>query len=143
MKIKKGCVIVGNRPLLFVKTPPPFFKEIEEVEETIQPVVEVIVDVEETIEAESTQELPEVVKIMEDGELRKRKDRLIFLSNPFQQKAYKPLVFIVNDGRKIEGEVLEVVEESAEVVIKTANDGVQPIAISKLDDLLWRGRSFL
>ncbi|MGX9133435.1 hypothetical protein ACWV26_03495 [Rummeliibacillus sp. JY-2-4R] len=136
---------MGNRPLLFVKTPPPFFKEIEEAEKEVQHDVEVFVNEEETIESieEISENLTEEVPIIEDGELRKRKERLIFLSNPFQQKAYQPLVFIVNDGRKIQGEVLEVDEESAEVVIKTANEGIQPIAISKLDDLLWRGRSFL
>ncbi|WP_312753880.1 hypothetical protein [Rummeliibacillus suwonensis] len=115
---------MGNRPLLFVKSPPAYFKEIEE-------------------DIESLEDVSESKPVLEeDVELRKRKEKLLFLSNPFQQKAYQPLVFVINDGQEISGEVYKVNVETQEVMIRTANNVVHPIAIAKIKDLLWRGRSF-
>lgn len=118
-----------NRPLLFIKAPPAFFKEIVE-------------SVPEKHDEEPSKELSEAIPVREDIELRKRKERLLFLSNPFQQKAYQPLLFNLHDGRKITGVVQEVNIETDEVMIKTSNNVVHPISIKKLDDLLWRGKSF-
>jgi len=132
---------VGNRPLLFIKTPPAFFKEIEEFDlmEKFDEAKLAILEQQDESFLISQENSP----ALEDGEMRKRKERLLFLSNPFQQKAYQPLVFVVNDGRKIAGEVQEVNIETQEVMIRTTNDVVHPISISSLDDLLWRGKSFL
>ncbi|MGG0657071.1 hypothetical protein [Rummeliibacillus pycnus] len=134
---------MGNGPLLFIKTPPAFFKKIEEPKLTFIEEIEELNLANMGENNEETLELQETQPVIENGNLLKRKERLLFLSNPFQQKAYQPLVFVVNDGREIAGEVQNVNMETDEVIIRTNNDVVYPISISNLDDLLWRGRSFL
>lgn len=130
---------MGKGPLLFIKSPPAFFKEIEE------PKLTFIQEIEESNleNDEETLKLNEELSVIEDGNMLKRKEKLLFLSNPFQQKAYQPLVFVVNDGREIAGEVQNVNLETQEVIVRTNNDVVFPIPISNLNDLLWRGKSFL
>ena len=132
---------MGKNPLLFIKSPPAFFKEIEEsdlMEKFDEAKLAILEQQDESLLISQ-----EISPELEDGEMRKRQEKLLFLSNPFQQKAYQPLVFMVNDGREIAGEVQEVNIETHEVMIRTTNDVVHPISISNLDDLLWRGKSFL
>lgn len=133
-----------NRPLLFVKSPPAYFKEIEELSiERFEADVDEVGYIEEIGEVEQLNVVAEETKtVLESSEWQKRKEKLMFLSNPFQQKVYQPLVFIVNDGRKISGEVYEVNTENKEVLIRSS-ENIQSIPIESLEDLLWRGKSFL
>ena len=132
-----------NRPLLFVKSPPAVFKEIDVFSHAQFEVDMEELKVEQLVEEETVDTVTEEMKaILETGEWRKRKEKLLFLSNPFQQKVYQPLVFIVNDGRKIPGEVYKLDLEKQQVFIRTTDD-VQSIPILHLKDLLWRGKSFL
>lgn len=127
-----------NRPLLFVKSPPAVFKEIDVLSHA-----QFEVDLEEVKFEEEHLETEETNAILDTGEWRKRKEKLLFLSRPFQQKVYQPLVFIVNDGREIPGEVYELNVEKQQVLIRTTDDDVQAIPVADLKDLLWRGKSFL
>lgn len=134
---------MGKNPLLFIKSPPAFFREIDESDD-----IEKFNDDETKLaileqQDESLLISQEKAPVLEDAEMLQRKERLLFLSNPFQQRAYQPLVFVVNDGRKITGEVQEVNIDTQEVMIRTSNDVVHPIPIANLDDLIWRGKSFL
>lgn len=134
-----------NRPLLFVKSPPAYFKEIEElsIERSEAADVDEVGYIEEIGEVEKLNVVAEETKtVLESSEWQKRKEKLMFLSNPFQQKVYQPLVFIVNDGRKISGEVYDVNTEKQEVLIRSS-ENIQSIPIESLEDLLWRGKSFL
>lgn len=131
-----------NRPLLFVKSPPAVFKEIDVFSHAQFEVDMEDVKVEQLVEETVDTVTEEMKAILETREWQKRKEKLLFLSNPFQQKVYQPLVFIVNDGREIPGEVYKLDLEKQQVLIRTTDD-VQSIPILHLKDLLWRGKSFL
>lgn len=131
-------------PLLFVKSPPAYFKEIEEY--SLKQFEAEVVESEKIGEVEAlntvVSESEETKTFLDSSEWQKRKEKLLFLSNPFQRKVYQPLVFIVNDGSEILGEVYEVNIEKKEVLIRTS-ENIQSIPMENLKDLLWRGKPFL
>lgn len=131
-------------PLLFVKSPPAYFKEIEEY--SLKQFEAEVVESEKIGEVEAlntvVSESEETKTFLDSSEWQKRKEKLLFLSNPFQRKVYQPLVFIVNDGSEIPGEVYEVNIEKKEVLIRTS-ENIQSIPMENLKDLLWRGKPFL
>lgn len=130
-------------PLLFVKSPPAYFKEIEEYSLKQFEAEDVESDYIEEVEVLNTvSESEETKTFLDSSEWQKRKEKLLFLSNPFQRRVYQPLVFIVNDGSEISGEVYEVNIEKKEVLIKTS-ENIQSIPMENLKDLLWRGKPFL
>jgi len=142
---------LGNRPLLFIKAPPAFFIDINSdstsvVEDAIEEVVvdvdvdiDVNVDVDDVVE-ESTEQVESIEPVIEDAEIRRKTERLIFLSAPFQQKAYQPLQFSLSDGRIIEGVVDRVMQD--EVILKSYTGVVYPTKINELVEIKWRGKVF-
>ncbi|ETT87798.1 hypothetical protein MKZ08_18420 [Viridibacillus sp. FSL R5-0477] len=136
---------MGNRPLLFIKAPPAFFIDINSdstsvVEDAIEDVdVDVDVDVDDVVE-ESTEQVESIEPVIEDAEIRRKTERLIFLSAPFQQKAYQPLQFSLSDGRIIEGVVDRVMQD--EVILKSYTGVVYPTKINELVEIKWRGKVF-
>lgn len=130
-------------PLLFVKSPPAYFKEIEEY--SLKQFETEVVDneyIEEVEVLNTVSESEETNSFLDSNEWQKRKEKLLFLSNPFQRKVYQPLVFIVNDGSEISGEVYEVNIEKKEILIRTS-ETIQSIPMANLKELLWRGKPFL
>ena len=130
-------------PLLFVKSPPAYFKEIEEY--SLKQFETEVVDneyIEEVEVLNTVSESEETNSFVDSNEWQKRKEKLLFLSNPFQRRVYQPLVFIVNDGSEIPGEVYEVNIEKKEILIRTS-ETIQSIPMANLKELLWRGKPFL
>lgn len=130
-------------PLLFVKSPPAYFKEIEEY--SLKQFETEVVDneyIEEVEVLNTVSEFEETNSFLDSNEWQKRKEKLLFLSNPFQRRVYQPLVFIVNDGSEIPGEVYEVNIEKKEILIRTS-ETIQSIPMENLKELLWRGKPFL
>ncbi|MEK4093651.1 hypothetical protein [Viridibacillus sp. FSL H8-0110] len=132
---------MGNRPLLFIKAPPAFFIDINSdstsvVEDAIE---DVDVDVDDVVE-ESMEQVESIEPVIEDAEIRRKTERLIFLSAPFQQKAYQPLQFSLSDGRIIEGVVDRVMQD--EVILKSYTGVVYPTKINELVEIKWRGKVF-
>ncbi|MGF9976318.1 hypothetical protein ABE042_01440 [Viridibacillus arvi] len=127
---------MGNRPLLFIKAPPAFFIDINSDS------TPVLVDVieEETEQVESIEPVESLEPVTEDAEVRRKKERLKFLSAPFQQKAYQPLQFSLSDGRIIEGIVDRVMQD--EVILKSYTGVVYPTKINELVEIKWRGKVF-
>ncbi|MFF3100795.1 hypothetical protein [Viridibacillus arvi] len=136
---------MGNRPLLFVKAPPAFFIDINSdstpvLEDAIEEVfVDGIVEA-ETEQVESIEPVESVEPFIEDSEVRRKTERLKFLSAPFQQKAYQPLQFSLSDGRIIEGIVDRVMQD--EVILKSYTGVVYPTKINELVQIKWRGKVF-
>ncbi|MBK3494911.1 hypothetical protein JFL43_08555 [Viridibacillus sp. YIM B01967] len=140
--MKKGCVYMGTRPLLFIKAPPAFFIDIENTS-VFQIVAEAVVEenIEEVIEDMVTEEAVEPIPIViKDSEIRRKIERLQFLSAPFQQHAYRPLQFRLTDGRIIEGIVDLVLQD--EVLLKSYSGVVHPTKITELMEIKWRGKTF-
>ncbi|MEK4761802.1 hypothetical protein MHH85_16210 [Viridibacillus sp. FSL E2-0187] len=136
---------MGNRPLLFVKAPPAFFIDINSdstpvLEDAIEEAfVDGIVEA-ETEQVESIELVESVEPFIEDAEVRRKTERLKFLSAPFQQKAYQPLQFSLSDGRIIEGIVDRVMQD--EVILKSYTGVVYPTKINELVQIKWRGKVF-
>ncbi|QOV10579.1 hypothetical protein [Viridibacillus arvi] len=136
---------MGNRPLLFVKAPPAFFIDINSdstpvLEDAIEEAfVDGIVEA-ETEQVESIEPVESVEPFIEDAEVRRKTERLKFLSAPFQQKAYQPLQFSLSDGRIIEGIVDRVMQD--EVILKSYTGVVYPTKINELVQIKWRGKVF-
>ncbi|MGE7769468.1 hypothetical protein ACQKMK_02895 [Viridibacillus arvi] len=136
---------MGNRPLLFVKAPPAFFIDINSdstpvLEDVIEEAFVDDIVVEETEQVESIEPVESVEPFIEDAEVRRKTERLKFLSAPFQQKAYQPLQFSLSDGRIIEGIVDRVMQD--EVILKSYTGVVYPTKINELVQIKWRGKVF-
>ncbi|MEX3621375.1 hypothetical protein [Viridibacillus arvi] len=136
---------MGNRPLLFVKAPPAFFIDINSdsapvLEDAIEEAFVDDIVVEETEQVESIEPVESVEPFIEDAEVRRKTERLKFLSAPFQQKAYQPLQFSLSDGRIIEGIVDRVMQD--EVILKSYTGVVYPTKINELVQIKWRGKVF-
>ncbi|KOO49545.1 hypothetical protein [Viridibacillus arvi] len=132
---------MGNRPLLFIKAPPAFFIDINsDSTPVLVDVIEEIVVEEETEQVESIEPVESLEPVIEDAEVRRKKERLKFLSAPFQQKAYQPLQFSLSDGRIIEGIVDRVMQD--EVILKSYTGVVYPTKINELVEIKWRGKVF-
>ncbi|MGE7922730.1 hypothetical protein ACQKND_06065 [Viridibacillus arvi] len=139
---------MGNRPLLFVKAPPAFFIDInsDSTPDLVDVIEETFVDgvvEEETEQVESiepVESLEPLEPVIEDAEVRRKTERLKFLSSPFQQKAYQPLQFSLSDGRIIEGIVDRVMQD--EVILKSYTGVVYPTKINELVQIKWRGKVF-
>lgn len=129
---------MGKDPLLFIKTPPAFFRETVPVE-TGAELIESIVIEDQTEHFESAQK-PSAHNL-DNSELVKRKERLHFLSKPFQQRAYQPLVFVLHDGQEITGVVKKFDSETEDVFIRTS-ETVLTYKVWEISDLVWRGSSF-
>lgn len=136
---------MGNRPLLFVKAPPAFFIDInsDSTPDLVDVIEEKFVDEiveEETEQVESIEPVESLEPVIEDAEVRRKTERLKFLSAPFQQKAYQPLQFSLSDGRIIEGIVDRVMQD--EVILKSYTGVVYPTKINELVQIKWRGKVF-
>ncbi|MGE7836111.1 hypothetical protein [Viridibacillus arvi] len=136
---------MGNRPLLFVKAPPAFFIDInsDSTPDLVDVIEETFVDgivEEETEQVESIEPVESLEPFIEDAEVRRKTERLKFLSAPFQQKAYQPLQFSLSDGRIIEGIVDRVMQD--EVILKSYTGVVYPTKINELVQIKWRGKVF-
>lgn len=94
----------------------------------------------ETEQVESIELVESVEPFIEDAEVRRKTERLKFLSAPFQQKAYQPLQFSLSDGRIIEGIVDRVMQD--EVILKSYTGVVYPTKINELVQIKWRGKVF-
>lgn len=134
---------LGESPTPFYQSSPAFFIDINSdstsvVEDAIEEVV-VDVDVDDVVE-ESTEQVESIEPVIEDAEIRRKTERLIFLSAPFQQKAYQPLQFSLSDGRIIEGVVDRVMQD--EVILKSYTGVVYPTKINELVEIKWRGKVF-
>lgn len=130
---------MGNLPLLFIKAPPAFFIDInnDSTPDTEDAIEEVVVEdvVKEVIEQEKS-----ITPVIEDAEVRRKIERLEFLSQPFQQQAYQPLQFSLSDGRIIDGIVDRVIQD--EVLLKSYSGAVYPTKINELVEIKWRGKVF-
>lgn len=130
---------MGNLPLLFIKAPPAFFIDInnDSTPDTEDAIEEVVVEdvVKEVIEQEKS-----ITPVIEDAEVRRKIERLEFLSQPFQQQAYQPLQFSLSDGRIIDGIVDRVMQD--EVLLKSYSGAVYPTKINELVEIKWRGKVF-
>lgn len=133
---------MGKDPLLFIKTPPAFFRETVVPIETGEVLIESIVieDQTEHLEHLENEQKPSKHNLQAD-ELVKRKERLHFLSKPFQQRAYQPLVFVLNDDQEITGVVKKFDSETEDVFIQTS-EKLLTYKVWEISDLLWRGSSF-
>ncbi|MGE7622560.1 hypothetical protein ACQKMD_05680 [Viridibacillus sp. NPDC096237] len=128
-----------NLPLLFIKAPPAFFIDIniDSTPDTEDAIEEVVV---ENVVKEVTEQEKSITPVIEDAEVRRKIERLEFLSAPFQQQAYQPLQFGLSDGRIIEGIVDRVMQD--EVLLKSYSGVVYPTKINELVEIKWRGKVF-
>lgn len=117
-----------NDPLLFINGPPVFhFYRAEQVEQVEQ--VEKI----EQDESTSIYERPYIMSEKTVALLQK----LYFLAKPFQRKVYRPLVFHLEDGVQIQGEIEKVDEEYVTFLIGTGE--VITYRVDQVAKIFWRG----
>ncbi|WOV88432.1 hypothetical protein QWT69_04745 [Sporosarcina oncorhynchi] len=133
---KGGETISYPHPLLFVQGPPVFVK-VKMVEEESTSVFIINHHTEkETLEVHpsSVNEL-ETVAVGTNSAIRQKID---YLSRPFQKQAYHPLQFIV-EGKTVKGDIQKVQDSTIWIEL---DDEVTEVDIEKIEDVLWRGQSF-
>ncbi|WP_313891496.1 hypothetical protein [Psychrobacillus sp.] len=105
-----------NDPLLFVKAPPVAHRPADIQEEST-----------------SIYEKPKSMSEQTEAIL----EQLHFLSNPFQRKVYRPLVFHLEDGELIQGEVKSVDDEFVTFVVGSGE--AMTYRIDQVEKIFWRG----
>ncbi|MEI4769694.1 hypothetical protein WAX74_08535 [Psychrobacillus sp. FJAT-51614] len=64
-------------------------------------------------------------------------EKLHFLSKPFQRKAYRPLVFHIEGGIYLQGEIVEVADDLVTLIIGEGEIVKYPV--NKVEKIVWRG----
>lgn len=117
-------VIYNNDPLLFIKGPPVFH---------LPPGIKVEIQMEEQEESTSIYEIRSSMTEKTIAILEKLK----FLSKPFQRKVYRPLVFHLEDGALLQGEVDSVDNET--VTFSIGAGELMTYKIHQVKRIVWRG----
>ena len=120
-----------NDPLLYIKGPPVFH---------LPPSIQAVVSEEVgSIEEESTSiyEMKKVVQEDNSNDSSPLMEQLRFLSLPFQKKVYRPLMFHLEDGLMIQGEVERI--DQRHVTIKTKAGEVLVFPVGEIKKITWRG----
>ena len=113
-----------NDPLLFIKGPPVFHLPSNvQVNEPIK------------VDDESTS-IYEIRTSMSDKSLVIL-EKLKFLTKPFQRKVYRPLVFHLDDGVLLQGEVEKVDDEFVTFFIGAGN--LLTYRVDQVERIVWRG----
>ncbi|WP_144509477.1 hypothetical protein [Bacillus sp. FJAT-22090] len=115
----------NNDPLLFIKGPPVFH---------LPPGVRVEIQMEE--EQDESTSIYEIRSSMTEKTIAIL-DKLKFLSKPFQRKVYRPLVFHLEDGALIQGEVDSVDDE--QVTFSIGAGELMTYKIDQVKRIVWRG----
>lgn len=122
-----------NDPLLFIKGPPVFHSPFKVREENHT--VDAPMDVPKEIQDESTSiyEIrtsmsPKTVAIVE---------KLKFLTKPFQRRVYRPLVFHLEEGVLLQGEVEKVDNEFVTFFLGAGE--LITYRVDQVERIVWRG----
>lgn len=121
-----------NDPLLFIKAPPVFHLP-PNIKVNVP--VEVQMDAVEEVQDESTS-IYEIRTTMSKKTLAIL-EKLHFLSKPFQRKAYRPLVFHMEGGIYLQGEVADVDDDVVTLIIGEGEIVTYPV--NKVEKIVWRG----
>ena len=118
-----------NDPLLYIKGPPVFH---------LPPSVKTFIPTEVgSIEDESTSiyEMKSTAPVQDDSS--PMVEQLRFLSMPFQRKVYRPLVFHIEGGLMIQGEVEHIDQRQVTIKNKAGETMVYPV--DEIKKITWRG----
>ena len=133
---KGGETISYPHPLLFVQGPPVFVKVKVVEEESTSVFIFTNHTENETLEVQpSSESKSETASGKSNPAIRQKID---YLSRPFQKQAYHPLQFIV-EGKTVKGDIQKV--QDSKIWIES-DDELTEVDIEKIDDVLWRGQSF-
>ncbi|MFJ7970525.1 hypothetical protein [Psychrobacillus sp. NPDC096389] len=122
---------VYNDPLIYIQGPPVFHLPPREKLET-----EMEEQVKEEIEQDESTSIYELRTSMSDKTLAIL-EKLRFLSKPFQRKVYRPLVFHLNDGSLLQGEVEKV--ENEVVTFSVGAGELMKYRVEQIERIIWRG----
>ncbi len=119
-----------NDPLLFINGPPVFHLPKKERKFEIEEMVHQVLQDEST----SIYEKPST----NSGEYSPGLlEKLYFLSKPFQRKVYRPLVFHLENGVHLQGEVETV--NNDQVTFLVASDEHVTYPVNQVEKIFWRG----
>ena len=124
-------VSVYNDPLIYIQGPPVFHLPPREKLE-----IEMEEQVKEEIEQDDSTSIYELRTSMTDKTLAIL-EKLKFLSKPFQRKVYRPLVFHLNDGSLLQGEVEKV--ENEVVTFSVGAGELMKYRVDQVERIIWRG----
>lgn len=124
-------VSIYNDPLIYIQGPPVFHLPPREKLE-----IEMEEQVKEEIEQDESTSIYELRTSMTDKTLAIL-EKLKFLSKPFQRKVYRPLVFHLNDGSLIQGEVEKV--ENEVVTFSVGAGELMKYRVEQVERIIWRG----
>lgn len=124
-------VSVYNDPLIYIQGPPVFHLPPREKLE-----IEMEEQVKEEIEQDESTSIYELRTSMTDKTLAIL-EKLRFLSKPFQRKVYRPLVFHLNDGSLLQGEVEKV--ENEVVTFSVGAGELMKYRVEQVERIIWRG----
>lgn len=138
-----------NDPLLFIQGPPVFHlppnykveKQVEEPPEEIQEAIQVELKLDDQMELpkEVLEESTSIYELRSSISAKTQAilDKLKFLSKPFQRKAYRPLVFHIEGGVYIQGEVENVNDEFVTFIVGAGEK--LTYRIEQIEKIVWRG----
>ena len=131
-------IIYQNEPLLFVHGPPIYIRVATTDEESTSIFV-------------LNEEEKEEFILMDDNEEQVKKtagtnsevfNKITSLGHPFQREVYKPLQFVCDD-EILKGAINRVDGETVFIEIADEEDLIIAVEISTIQDVLWRGKTFL
>jgi len=139
-------IILYNEPLLFVDGPPVFIRvDIPIIEDESTSVFSMVEEVEEGLDLAQldaaelhAEEIKYEPEIMYNPSIRRR---MAYLEGALQKEMYRPLQFdmentsVIGSIDKIDGEIVF-------IELRGEQNKVVALEISKIEEILWRGKPF-